>query len=318
MSGRPTIHPSPSFNADKDAEELRQAMKGLGTDEKKIINVLANRSVRQRKEIANRYSALYGRNLAKDLKSELTGNFEDIVLASLQEVPELKASALRKAMKGAGTDENVLVQVISVASNQEIQQIKQAYKDLFDKDLVRDITGETSGDFQRILVAILQAQRDEGARIDQNQVEIDVDTLYESGEGRRGTEEAKFTQIFASRSFPHIKEIAKVYVDRHQKTLIEAIKSETSGSYRDMLISIVGYAEDHIELYAQWINKSMAGVGTRDEDLIRLILSRAEIDLEDIKEVYQRMTKKLLTSAIQSETSGDYKRMLIAIVEGGH
>lgn len=63
------------------------------------------------------------------LKGELSGNFEVVVLASLQEVPEMKASALRKAMKGAGTDERVLVQVISVASNHEIQQIKQAYKE---------------------------------------------------------------------------------------------------------------------------------------------------------------------------------------------
>ena len=43
----------------------------------------------------------------------------------------------------------------------------------------------------------------------------------------------------------------------------------------------------------------------------------SQIDLEDIKEVYQRLTKKLLSNAIQSETSGDYKRMLIAIVDGG-
>ncbi|KAM7536219.1 hypothetical protein Aperf_G00000097461 [Anoplocephala perfoliata] len=318
MTGHPTIRPFPSFNADKDAEELRQAMKGMGADEKKIINVLSKRTVAQRKEIASRYSALYERDLKKDLKSELKGNFEDIVLASMLEVPELKASALLKAMKGMSTDEKVLVQVFSVASNQEIQQITQAYKDLFYRNLEKDITSKTSGDFRRILVAILQARRDESGNVDQKKVETDVETLYKCGEGRLGTDEARFTQIFASRSFPHIKEIAKVYVGKYKKTLFDAIKSETSGSYRDILISIVAYTDDHIELYAKWINESMAGVGTRDDDLIRLILSRAEIDLEDIKEAYLRMKKRLLTTAIQNETSGDYKRMLIAIVEGGH
>lgn len=40
----------------------------------------------------------------------------------------MKACALRKAMKGAGTKEHVLIQVIAVASNSELQQIKHAYQ----------------------------------------------------------------------------------------------------------------------------------------------------------------------------------------------
>lgn len=316
MNGRPTIRPFTPFNPDKDSEELRQAMKGIGTDEAKIIKVLANRSASQRKAIASRYLALYGKHLEKDLKSELKGNFEDVVLASLQEVAEMKACALRKAMKGAGTTERVLIQVIAVASNAEVQHIKQAYQTITERDLEKDIVSETSGDFRRILVAMLQAQRDENPHVNQAQVEVDVDTLYECGEGRIGTEESRFTQIFAQRSFPHIKEIIRTYTNTYKKTLIEAIKSETSGNYCETLITIASYAEDPIALFVNWLQESMAGMGTRDDDLIRLILSCAETNLEDIKEAYQRKTKKLLTNAIQSETSGDYKRMLVAIVEG--
>nr|UZN72723.1 annexin B12 [Taenia hydatigena] len=316
MNGRPTIRPFPAFSADKDAEELRQAMKGLGTDEAKIIRVLANRSASQRKAIASRYLALFGKHLEKDLKRELTGNFEDVVLASLQEVAEMKACALRKAMKGAGTKEHVLIQVIAVASNSELQQIKHAYQTIVERDLEKDIVSETSGDFRCILVAMLQAQRDENPHVNQIQVETDVDALYESGEGRIGTEESRFTQIFSQRSFPHIKEIAKIYANRYKKTLIEAIKSETSGDYRETLITIALFAEDQVAPIVKWLQDSMAGMGTRDDDLIRLILSCAETNLEDVKEAYQRKTNKLLTNAIQSETSGDYKRMLVAIVEG--
>ncbi|KAL5108574.1 Annexin A7 [Taenia crassiceps] len=316
MLGRPTIRPFPAFNADEDAEELRQAMKGIGTDEARIIKVLANRSASQRKAIASRYLALFGKHLEKDLKRELTGNFEEVVLASLQDVAEMKACALRKAMKGAGTKEHVLIQVIAVASNSELQQIKHAYQTIVERDLEKDISSETSGDFRCILVAMLQAQRDENPNVNQAQVEVDADALYKSGEGRMGTEESRFTQIFSQRSFQHIKEIAKTYAIRYKKTLIEAIKSETSGDYRETLITIVSFAEDQIVLYVKWLQDSMVGMGTRDDDLIRLILSSAEINLGDIKEAYQRKTNKLLTNAIQSETSGDYKRMLIAIVEG--
>ncbi len=39
------------------------------------------------------------------------------------------------------------------------------------------------------------------------------------------------------------------------------------------------YAEDKNMVYATWIQDSMAGLGTRDSDLIRLILARAEVGL---------------------------------------
>ena len=40
-----------SFNAEKDAEALRKAMKGLGTDEDAIIKIVCNRTNAQRQEI---------------------------------------------------------------------------------------------------------------------------------------------------------------------------------------------------------------------------------------------------------------------------
>ena len=51
-------------------------MKGMGTNEKKIINVTNSYSHKQRMVIKDMFTKVYKRNLMKDLKSELSGKFE--------------------------------------------------------------------------------------------------------------------------------------------------------------------------------------------------------------------------------------------------
>lgn len=62
------------------------------------------------------------------MKSELSGNLERITVEFMEEKTKYDAHCLRSAMKGLGTDESVLVEILCTRTNSEIQAIKEAYK----------------------------------------------------------------------------------------------------------------------------------------------------------------------------------------------
>uniref|UniRef100_A0A914VP02 Annexin n=1 Tax=Plectus sambesii TaxID=2011161 RepID=A0A914VP02_9BILA len=72
---------SKEFDPEAASEKLHKAFKGLGTDEKQLIEVIGEHTNWQRQEIKKKYKQMFGRDLLNDLEDELGGHFLDLTLA---------------------------------------------------------------------------------------------------------------------------------------------------------------------------------------------------------------------------------------------
>lgn len=117
------------FDAAADGDSLRAAMKGFGTDEQAIIDILTARSNEQRQEISKYFKDALGRDLIDDLKSELGGKFEDVIIALMMVPNEYLCKQLHKAMAGMGTNEKTLVEILCTKTNEEMKTIVATYED---------------------------------------------------------------------------------------------------------------------------------------------------------------------------------------------
>ncbi|THD22380.1 Annexin [Fasciola hepatica] len=312
----PTLRPFPNFNPSEDCERLRKAMKGLGTDEKAIIDIMGHRSFDQRTKIVLQFKTMYGKDLIKEFKSELSGHFYECVEALCYSPEDFDAIQLRKAVKGAGTDEDALIEILCSRTNEQIRKVKEAYTRLHGRDLEKDVVSDTSRYFKRIMVSLIQANRDESTTVDRAAARRDAEELYSAGEKKLGTDESKFIMILGSKSFAHLRAVFEEYGNVSKNDIEKALKSEMSGDLLKSMLSIVRCIKNKPKYFAYQLYKSMKGLGTRDRTLIRIIVSRCEIDLAKIKEVYAQDYGKTLESWVSSDTTGDYKRLLLALISG--
>ena len=301
--------------AQADAEALRKAMKGFGTDEAALIKICANRTNSQRQAIKQAYKSAFGRDLIDDLKSELHGKFEDAMVALFTERIEYDADQLRASMKGMGTNEDTLIEIIGSRTPQQLMAIKNVYKQKYKRDLEQDVQKETSGTLRHILISLLQGKRSVNTNPNQAQCAQIAQEIYQAGEAKMGTDESIFNKYFCSLSPHELACVAQNYHKLTGHTILQAIDKEFHGDSKKAFRTIIYATLSPSEYFATRVNDAIKGWGTKDHLLIRILISRDEVDMPQIKQYYKQLYGKDMVQAVKSDISGDYQKLMIELCD---
>jgi len=285
-------------------------MKGIGTNDSVLIDIIGHRTREQRMMIVAAYASIEGRDLLKDLHDETSGNYRSVLLKLMKPRDEMLAELFHEAMAGAGTNDKLLID-LTTQFPYELPMAAAAYQRMYGKSLESAIKSETSGSYEKLLCALVNTPRPLPNYVDPTRAAADADAFYRAGEGKIGTDEAAYIRIFANNSYQQLMLIDQCYCRSHPKGMIHAVKSETSGRFEDAMVALLTAPDRY---FAARVKDAVDGAGTKDVDLIAVFVANERPQLEMIAKAFQDSYGKTMGSRVASDVSGDYKRILMALL----
>lgn len=172
------------MNMSGAAAALRKAMKGFGTDEKALIQILAPMGPLEIESVKDAFKRNEKRDLMKDVHSETSGYFREGLEAIIRGPLEQDCHTLREGLKGIGTKEDFLNEVLLGRTNADINAIKAHYQHMYKRSLESDLKSDLSAKTERLFVMVIAARRtEESAPINPQQIDMNVNELYKATEG---------------------------------------------------------------------------------------------------------------------------------------
>jgi hypothetical protein len=203
------------------AAQLHAAMKGLGTDEQAIDDVLSKASPEARRAIEASFAKEYGTPLRSELRKELSGTDLDLATAHLDnDTGAATATRLQQALSGVGTDHGALERAYagtSVADRERAAAVfAQKTGTSLDAAFARDMSGR---------------DLDDARSLAKNGALSDVQRL-DRAMRNSGTDEGELKSVLEGKTKAEVDALSTAYQARTGRALHDDVRRELGGRDR--------------------------------------------------------------------------------------
>ncbi|XP_072409248.1 annexin A2-like [Chiloscyllium punctatum] len=315
LSDGATVKPLANFNAEKEAAELDHALKVKGLDEHTLIDILTRCSNAQRQDIAFHYERSTKYKLEDRLQKALSDPLKSVILALMKTPDKYDASEMRGAIKGLGTNEDTLIEILCSRTNQQISDMAASYLELYKKDMIKDVKEDTSGHFAKLLCILAKGNRPDPSNVVDNElIDMDARALYEATAKNCVHDMDKWITIMTERSIPHLRKVFGRYKCYSCYDMLESVEREVKKDLKNNFLGLVQCILNTPAFFAEKLSNLQGNL--KKDILTRIMVSRSEIDLVFIKKEFKKKTGKSLHQFITASTKGDYQRVLLALCRG--
>ncbi|WJX23295.1 hypothetical protein P8452_12515 [Trifolium repens] len=301
------------FSPIEDAETIKNACKGFGTNETALISILANRNEAQRKLVRLAYKEIYHQDLIQQLKSELSGNFERAICHWTMDAAERDAILINEALKKATRDYKVIIEIACTRNSEELLAIKRSYQSLYKHCLEEDVASQTIGDVRKLLVAVISTYKYDGEEFDENVAHSEANILHQLIE-KKAFNDDEMIRILSTRSKKQLCATFNIIKDLFGTTITKGLSASPIDEYIGVLRTTVRCINDSQRYLAKVLSHALDDLVNEEQALSRVIVTRAEKDLKEIKDVFAKRNNATIHEIVDRKTWGNYKAFLLALL----
>ncbi|KAG9134682.1 hypothetical protein Leryth_001006 [Lithospermum erythrorhizon] len=234
---------------------------------------------------------------------------------------ERDAVVTREALERNDVKYNVLVEIFTCRKSSHFLLIQQAYQSRFQRHLDQDILKiEPPSPYQKLLIALSASHKAHKVELSQHIAKCDARRLFEAGEGGAGqVDEAVMLEILSKRSIAQTKLAFSSYKHIYGHSFTSLLRKRKCREFEDAVLAVVRCISSPTKYFAEVLNGSLKS-GDK-EALVRIMVSRAEVDMEDIRKEFENKYSLDLKSAISEcpgIPQGNYKNLLLSLLENTH
>ncbi|KAA3475605.1 annexin D2-like [Gossypium australe] len=146
--------------AKSEAKILHDKISDKHYTDEEVIRIVSTRSKAQLNATLNHYNTSFGNAINKDLKADPSDEFLKLlraVIKCLTTPEQYFEKVLRQAINKLGSDEWALTRVVTTRAEVDMVRIKEAYQRRNSVPLEQAIAKDTSGDYEKFLLALIGA-----------------------------------------------------------------------------------------------------------------------------------------------------------------
>ena len=279
--------------------------------EEQLKNIITSTDNDMRVSIQQYYDANYESKLDDDLKNNTESHFRDIIRDLFLHPFEYDAKQIDKAFKFFSKDDKNIYEILTARPSWYIEEVKNTYFKKYGREFQKDIEKNFSGEIKKNLVTLLNTPRIENDNPDHNQCQKWAKTLEKTSPINWATDDKIFKEIFATRSPEELVLIGRYYKQDTGKNFLDVVEKELPSKVRQLFREILYNTINPSELFAEKVKNSLEGLGTNTHLLNRVIVSRGDIDMKEIKDMYLYKYKNDLITDVSNDTTGAYRDLLI-------